>query len=82
MDFKNMSEKYDEQMFCPKCGSECDRDVVNVGVGFYFGPFGCACGWSEYAEYDISDGPKIVDGLILDQYGGGTPISKETPNER
>ncbi|HYC44496.1 MAG TPA: hypothetical protein VED01_03330 [Burkholderiales bacterium] len=42
-------------MKCPECGSECDRDSVDVGVGVIHGPYGClGCGWSENAEYDCS----------------------------
>lgn len=43
-------------MNCPKCKEECDRDEVDVGVGMIYGPFGCPCGWSEWAEYDRSEG--------------------------
>ena len=71
-----MSDEYGREMRCPKCGEECGRDVVDVGVGFYFGPFGCACGWSEDKDHDVSDGPKYKDGFILDQYGGGTPVNR------
>jgi len=44
-------------MDCPKCGEECCRDQVDVGVGIMYGPWGCMCGWSEYPEFDSSDGP-------------------------
>lgn len=45
-------------MNCPKCGTDCDRDEVDVGVGVMYGPYGCcACGWSEDSHYDRSDGP-------------------------
>lgn len=44
-------------MECPKCGGDCDRDEVDVGVGVIHGPYGCfECGWSESAEYDSSEG--------------------------
>lgn len=43
-------------MDCPKCGNECNRDEVDVGVGIMYGPYGCCCGWSEWPEYDSSDG--------------------------
>ena len=63
-------------MQCPKCQTECDRDEVDVGVGVVNGPWGCPrCGWSEYEEYDLSDGkdPIQEDGSVLDQYGGRHP---------
>jgi hypothetical protein len=44
-------------MNCPKCGEECDRDEVDVGVGVIYGPYGCGCGWSEDPNYDYSEGP-------------------------
>lgn len=36
-------------MICPECGSECERDEVDVGVGTVAaGPWGCpACHWAE-----------------------------------
>ncbi len=43
---------------CPKCGSDdIYRNEADVGVGVIYGPYGCACGWSEWPEYDRSDGP-------------------------
>ena len=27
-------------MKCPKCGAECDRDEVDIGVGIQIGPWG------------------------------------------
>ena len=37
-----------ETMVCPECGEECERESVDVGVGYLFGPWGCMrCGWSE-----------------------------------
>lgn len=61
---------------CPKCGSECDRDEVDIGVGVIYGPYGCfECYWSEYNEYDFSDGKERVDdkGGVYDQFGGYHP---------
>lgn len=61
-------------MICPKCGRECDRDSADVGVGVIYGPWGCYCGWSESAEYDVSDGAKYTErGGRIDQWGGVTP---------
>ena len=61
-------------MNCPKCGCECDRDEVNVGVGMIYGPYGCYCGWSEAPEYDSSEGqsPKQKENpdWIVDSRGG------------
>ncbi len=36
-------------MKCPKCGSECDRDEVDNGIGMEAcGPWGCPeCHWFE-----------------------------------
>lgn len=68
-------------MKCPKCGEDCDRDEVDVGVGVIYGPYGCWCGWSEDPRYDCSDGPcpkqSEYPGHIVDQFGGATPITTE-----
>jgi hypothetical protein len=42
---------------CPKCGEDCWRKDVDVGVGVIYGPWGCSCGWSQDREYDSSEGP-------------------------
>ena len=36
-------------MKCPKCGGECERDEVDIGVGIQgAGPWGCPdCHWVE-----------------------------------
>lgn len=63
-------------MNCLKCGGECYRDEVDVGVGIVEGPWGCMeCGWSESSEYDLSEGKNPVDekGGAIDQYGGYFP---------
>ena len=64
-------------MECPKCGEECMRDEVDVGVGVIYGPYGCYCGWSESPEYDSSDGesPKQKEhpDCLVDSRGGLTP---------
>lgn len=61
-------------MTCPNCGAECWRDEADVGVGVIYGPWGCPCGWSESAEYDVTAGPKLDEhGYQLDQWGGATP---------
>lgn len=63
-------------MNCPKCSEECHRDSVNIGVGVISGPWGCpGCGWSEYPEYDLSEGRNPVDdkGGAIDQWGGYHP---------
>lgn len=62
---------------CPKCGSDdiC-RDSVDVGVGVIYGPYGCSCGWSEWSEYDRSDGQSQAEkenpGYYVDSCGGMT----------
>ncbi len=62
---------------CPKCNGEyLDRDEVDIGVGFIYGPYGCFdCGWSEDSEYDLSEGESPVkeDGSAFDQFGGLHP---------
>ena len=65
-------------MNCPKCGTECDRDEVDVGIGVVTGPWGCSgCGWSEYERYDLSNGQDPVrDGGTTDPRGGWTPLKK------
>ena len=72
-----------EDARCPKCGSkDVDRDEVDVGVGMVFGPWGCAaCHWSEWPEYDLSDGrdPK-TDAGVIDSRGGLTPIRRQEPS--
>lgn len=36
---------------CPKCGAECDREEVDVGVCNVYGPWLCPrCGWSQADE--------------------------------
>jgi hypothetical protein len=65
-----------ETKTCPKCGTECMRDYVDIGVGILYGPWGCpGCGWSEDPEYDHSEGQSMVTehGGIKDQYGGVHP---------
>ena len=39
---------------CPYCGTRCDADFVDIGVGFtQCGPFNCqSCGASEIGPYD------------------------------
>jgi hypothetical protein len=59
-------------MNCPKCETPCTRESIHNGIGLLFGPFGCpGCGWSEYEEYDLSDGRDPLDekGGVLDQWG-------------
>lgn len=63
-------------MKCPKCGDDCSRDSVDNGVGIIHGPYGCpSCAWSEWTEYDLSNGESPLDerGGAFDQYGGYYP---------
>jgi hypothetical protein len=75
-----------EQQDCPKCGEECSRDEVDVGVGVLHGPWGCpGCGWSSNSQYDHSDGgacPAQADrpGYYVDQWGGA--VRKDDLKER
>ena len=75
-------QKRRDDMDCPKCGSSCNRDSVHNGVTMIHGPYGCQCGWSEWPEYDTSDGrsPHRNDGTI-DTMGGFTPYrtKRQTP---
>lgn len=66
---------------CPKCGEECERDEVHVGVGMIYGPWGCpSCCWSEDPRYDSSEGPSPAEiehpNWIVDSMGGMTRKSK------
>lgn len=70
------TEAFVEIQDCPKCGTRCDRDAVDVGVSTIFGPWGCPrCGWSDHEEYDLSEGRDPVDehGGAIDQFGGYYP---------
>ena len=64
---------------CPKCGEECQRDEVDVGVGVITGPWGCySCGWSDDPRYDSSNGASVAQAEYPDHYldpcGGATPL--------
>lgn len=67
-----------EEMLCPKCGAECWRHSIDIGIGIQYGPFGCPeCCWSESPEYDRSDGktpPCQPEGYYLDQFGAMTKV--------
>jgi hypothetical protein len=58
---------------CPRCGLKCSRDEVHNGVAMLYGPWGCACGWSESERYDLTSGPKTEGSYDVDQWGGLTP---------
>lgn len=64
-----------ETQNCEKCGAECSREEVDVGVGIIYGPWGCPeCGWSESSQYDVSEGRKYTkNGYMLDQFGNAYP---------
>lgn len=69
-----------EQFNCPRCGEECWRDDVDVGIGVLYGPWGCSCcGWSEDRYYDRSEGPSQAQREHPDHYvdaqGNMTPLS-------
>ena len=64
----------DSVMACPNCGEECGRDSVDNGVAVLYGPWGCYCGWSESADYNVLTGPRLDEhGYQVDQWGGLTP---------
>lgn len=59
----------DREQICPKCGKDCCRDEVDVGVGVIYGPWGCPyCEWSEDERYDSSDGPSPAQREHPDHY--------------
>jgi hypothetical protein len=61
-------------MNCPECGAQCERDEVDVGVGWILGPWGCfSCGWSEWSEYSHRNQLPGIQGYHLDPMGGLTP---------
>ncbi len=69
-----------DEKTCEKCGEECCRDEVDVGVGVIYGPYGCPyCGWSEYSHYDRSNGPSQAQLEHPDHYvdarGGLTTLA-------
>lgn len=51
-------------MKCPNCGGECERDMVDVGVGeMPSGPWGCPeCQWVEGQEPGDPDGEAFRGG--------------------
>lgn len=62
------------RMDCPHCLTPASRDEVDNGVGVIVGPYGCPCGWSENADYDVTGGPRLdTHGYQIDQRGGTTP---------
>lgn len=74
-----------ERFQCPKCGEECWRDEVDIGVGVIHGPHGCpGCGWSELEEYDRSEGisqaQKEHPDWYVDQFGGMIHLNRIEEN--
>jgi hypothetical protein len=37
---------------CPKCNSTMYSEGVNNGIGYYYPPFHCDCGYSDRCEYE------------------------------
>jgi len=67
-------------MNCPKCSEPCGREQADVGVGIIYGPYGCpVCGWSEWRQYDRSEGPSEKQmehpDWYVDQWGGMQRVS-------
>jgi hypothetical protein len=63
-------------MNCERCGNECTRDEVDVGVGTMYGPWGCGrCGWSDDPRYDLQNIEQPENGT-RDQWGGFTPKAR------
>ncbi len=75
---KKMTRGTHETRDCSHCGSLCDRDEVDVGVGVVHGPWGCAnCGWSENPEYDCREDIRHDgDDRVLDQYGASHHVDR------
>lgn len=77
-----LHEKMISEGKCPRCGEQCSRDEVDIGVGIQCGPWGCsACGWSEDTTYDLEfDGGFQEDGGYRDPQGrywpAGNPVVK------
>lgn len=74
-----------EECSCPKCGEECCRDSVDVGVGVIYGPWGCICGWSSDPHYDASDGPSPAQkehgsSKYVDSYAGVHSVERIAGN--
>ena len=61
---------------CPYCGTECEADFVNVGVGMVqCGPYYClTCGASEIGAYDDETRATAEESKI-GWYGPGRPVS-------
>lgn len=42
-----------DEKTCLRCGCECYRDEVDIGVGIQYGPWVCQeCGWNQNDEID------------------------------
>lgn len=59
-------------MKCPNCGEQCERDMVDVGVGeMPSGPYGCEnCGWvdrqtDEMFREPLIDDPRMPHGSMV-----------------
>lgn len=65
---------------CPACGDECHREEADVGVGVIYGPWGCACGWSQDPEYDSRFGPNLAS--LADAGRHVTPTGVSYSKER
>lgn len=65
-----------DTQLCPLCQSECARDEVHNGVTMLYGPYGCDCGWSEDARYNLHEVAQPADGVI-DSRGGFTPKGRQ-----
>ena len=59
---------------CPYCGSWCDADFVDIGVGFVqCGPYHCdQCGASEIGPYDDESRTLIDDERATGWYAPGS----------
>ena len=45
-----------DRLACPQCGADCERDMIDVGVGeMPAGPWGCPeCHWVQRELYDVA----------------------------
>lgn len=68
-------------MKCPRCGADCERDEVDVGIGTIAGgPWGCfECHWVEGEPAECPDCgrdlggsfPKCIDCQLVDALKAG-----------
>ncbi len=54
---------------CPKCGIDCERPEVDIGIGIQYGPWSCPkCGWSQ--EKELREVINMEYKIKIDYIGG------------